>query len=147
MTPWRSRDSRERRAHRAARDVPLETSHVELDAQVRAEIDENYDDYVLIAGYLKAALSAADGEYVEERLRIDSRFHALAEPLEIFGDEVMAAALIDRLVHHCHIVNIRGNSYRMRHHAELRSVLHPRQTIPERSPLKRRSSRQEAPAS
>jgi DNA replication protein DnaC len=36
---------------------------------------------------------------------------------EIFGDEVMAAALIDRLLHHCHIVNIRGNSYRLRHHA------------------------------
>ena len=31
----------------------------------------------------------------------------------VLGDEVMAAALIDRLVHHCHIVNIRGNSYRM----------------------------------
>lgn len=44
---------------------------------------------------------------------------------EIFGDDVMAAALIDRLVHHCHIVNIRGNSYRMRDHAELRSALHP----------------------
>lgn len=29
---------------------------------------------------------------------------------EIFGEEVMATALIDRLVHHCHIVNIRGNS-------------------------------------
>ena len=29
----------------------------------------------------------------------------------------MAAALIDRLLHHCHIVNIRGNSYRMRKHA------------------------------
>ena len=28
----------------------------------------------------------------------------------VLGDEVMAAALIDRLVHHCHIVNIRGNS-------------------------------------
>ena len=27
------------------------------------------------------------------------------------GDEVMAAALIDRLVYHCHTVNIRGNSY------------------------------------
>ena len=66
---------------------------------------------------------------------------------EIFGDEVMAAALIDRLVHHCHIVNIRGNSYRMRHHAELRSALHPRQSIPERSTLKRRSARQEASAS
>ena len=32
------------------------------------------------------------------------------------GDEIMAAALIDRLLHHCHIVNIRGNSYRMREH-------------------------------
>ena len=38
---------------------------------------------------------------------------------EIFGDDVMAAALIDRLLHHCHLVNIRGNSFRMRHHADL----------------------------
>jgi len=27
----------------------------------------------------------------------------------------MAAARIDRLVHHCHIMTIRGNSYRLRH--------------------------------
>ena len=44
---------------------------------------------------------------------------------EIFGDEVMAAALIDRLLHHCHIVNIRGNSYRMRQHSDLWKQLHP----------------------
>jgi DNA replication protein DnaC len=37
----------------------------------------------------------------------------------IFGDDVMAAALIDRMLHHCHIVNIRGNSYRMREHRDL----------------------------
>ena len=37
----------------------------------------------------------------------------------VLGDEVMAAALIDRLVHHGHIVNIRGNSYRMRDHQNL----------------------------
>lgn len=42
---------------------------------------------------------------------------------EVFGDDVMASALIDRLVHHCHIVNIRGNSYRMRHHTELHRAL------------------------
>lgn len=47
---------------------------------------------------------------------------------EIFGDEVMAAALIDRLLHHCHIVNIRGNSYRMRAHSELWRTL---QLLPE----------------
>ena len=41
----------------------------------------------------------------------------------MLGDEVMAAALIDRLLHHCHIVNIRGNSYRMRAHQDwLRAV-------------------------
>ena len=43
----------------------------------------------------------------------------------ILGDEVMAAALLDRLLHRCHIVNIRGNSYRMRRHAELSKALHP----------------------
>ena len=43
----------------------------------------------------------------------------------VLGDEVMAAALIDRLLHHCHIVNIRGNSYRMREHQDLlRSAVH-----------------------
>ena len=44
----------------------------------------------------------------------------------ILGDEVMAAALIDRLMHHCHVVNIRGNSYRMREHADLGLALRPR---------------------
>ncbi|MCG8469836.1 MAG: IS21-like element helper ATPase IstB [Gemmatimonadetes bacterium] len=42
---------------------------------------------------------------------------------DVFGDDVMAAALIDRLLHHCHIVNIRGNSYRMRQHSELWQAL------------------------
>jgi len=37
----------------------------------------------------------------------------------VLGDEIMATALIDRLLHHCHIVNIRGNSYRMREHQNL----------------------------
>ena len=43
---------------------------------------------------------------------------------DVLGDEVMAAALIDRVLHHCHIVNIRGNSYRMRQHTELWRTLH-----------------------
>ena len=48
----------------------------------------------------------------------------------VLGDEVMAAALIDRLLHHCHIVNIRGNSYRMREHQDLlRSASSDRQGV------------------
>ena len=70
---------------------------------------------------------------------------SFAEWGEIFGDEVMAAALIDRLVHHCHIVNIRGNSYRMRHHADLRSALTPGEEMDESTP-RRRAGRREAPA-
>jgi DNA replication protein DnaC len=42
---------------------------------------------------------------------------------EILGDDVMAAALIDRVLHHCHLVNIRGNSYQMREHTELYRAL------------------------
>ena len=34
----------------------------------------------------------------------------------MLGEEVIAAALIYRLLHHCHIVNNGGNSYRMRDH-------------------------------
>jgi len=32
----------------------------------------------------------------------------------IFGDEVIAAAIIDRLVHHSHIFHINGKSYRVK---------------------------------
>ena len=38
---------------------------------------------------------------------------------DIFGDSVVAVALLDRLLHHCHIVNIQGNSYRLREYPGL----------------------------
>ena len=60
---------------------------------------------------------------------------------DVFGDDVMAAALIDRLVHHCHIVTIRGNSYRMRQHTELWQALHT--PDPEPAATRRRRPRQE----
>jgi DNA replication protein DnaC len=64
---------------------------------------------------------------------------------EISGDEVMASALIDRLVHHCHIVNIRGNSYRMKHHAALAAALRHEPDDRPATPT-RRSPRREAAA-
>ena len=33
---------------------------------------------------------------------------------EIFGDPVVAAAMIDRLVHHAEILSLKGDSYRLR---------------------------------
>ncbi|HCC33086.1 MAG TPA: AAA family ATPase [Clostridiales bacterium] len=33
---------------------------------------------------------------------------------EVFGDTVIATAILDRLLHHSHVLNIRGDSYRLR---------------------------------
>ena len=38
---------------------------------------------------------------------------------EIFGDAVVATALLDRLLHHAVVIPIEGNSYRLREHAAL----------------------------
>lgn len=52
---------------------------------------------------------------------------------EIFGDPVAAAAMLDRLLHHCHIVNIKGNSYRLRQYPGL--------SLPEQAPQPKRGRR------
>jgi len=38
---------------------------------------------------------------------------------EVFGDPVVATALLDRLLHHAVVVHIEGASYRLRQHADL----------------------------
>ena len=42
-----------------------------------------------------------------------------AEWGEVFGDQVVATALLDRLLHHAVVVQIEGASYRLRQHADL----------------------------
>jgi DNA replication protein DnaC len=42
-----------------------------------------------------------------------------AEWGEVFGDPVVATALLDRLLHHAVVVQIEGASYRLRQHADL----------------------------
>jgi len=60
-----------------------------------------------------------------------------AEWGEVFGDPVVATALLDRLLHHAVVVQIEGASYRMRQHADLvpehiraRSLIHPAPVAP-----------------
>jgi hypothetical protein len=38
---------------------------------------------------------------------------------EVFGDFVVATALLDRLLHHAIVIQIEGSSYRLRQHADL----------------------------
>ena len=72
-----------------------------------------------------------------------------AEWGDVFGDPVVATALLDRLLHHAVVIQIEGSSYRLRQHADLVPE-HLRRTTPittppapaprrRRRPLKNRS--------
>ena len=47
----------------------------------------------------------------------------------VFGDAVVATAILDRLLHHSHVITIRGDSYRLR--AKRRSGLLQKAAAPE----------------
>ncbi len=46
---------------------------------------------------------------------------SFAEWGELFGDPVIASAILDRLLHHCRVINIKGKSYRMKSYEEKNS--------------------------
>ncbi len=52
-----------------------------------------------------------------------------AEWGDVFGDPVVATALLDRLLHHAIVIQIEGSSYRLRQHADLVPE-HLRRTAP-----------------
>ena len=41
------------------------------------------------------------------------------EWVNFLGDATITTAILDRLIHHCEIVNITGNSYRLEHHKSI----------------------------
>lgn len=45
---------------------------------------------------------------------------------ELFGDPVIAAAILDRLLHHCRVINIKGHSYRLKEHAFNQNLFQPK---------------------
>ena len=61
---------------------------------------------------------------------------------QVFGDPVVATALLDRLLHHATVVQIEGNSYRMRRHADLvPDATRPRPAVPPPPPPAKRRGR------
>ena len=41
-------------------------------------------------------------------------FSLLSSNKSLAGDEVLATAILDRLLHHCHVIQIDGRSFRLR---------------------------------
>lgn len=50
----------------------------------------------------------------EKRSTIYTSNKSFSEWGEVLGDQVMASAVLDRILHHCTTVNIRGESYRLK---------------------------------
>ena len=62
---------------------------------------------------------------------------------EIFGDTAATAAILDRLLHHCHLVQISGNSYRLRGYADLEMPQDPQPSTIRRRGRPRSTHREE----
>ena len=90
-------------------------------ADVESVANANYPLLVIDeVGYIPFEADAANlffqlvaSRYEQASLIITSNM-AFGRWGEIFGDDVVAAAMIDRLVHHCHVLNLKGDSYRTR---------------------------------
>ena len=48
---------------------------------------------------------------------------SFADWQELFGDAVIATAILDRLLHHCKVINIKGHSYRLKEHSTVKEQL------------------------
>lgn len=66
-----------------------------------------------------AFFQVVNRRYEINRSTIVTTNRGLASWGELFGDPVVAAAILDRLMHRAVIVNIRGRSFRMREHQAL----------------------------
>jgi DNA replication protein DnaC len=49
---------------------------------------------------------------------------------ELFGDPVIATAILDRLLHHCKVINIKGHSYRLKEHTTVKEQLMRKEDSP-----------------
>lgn len=85
--------------------------------------------YGTLAGLIESLMDAKAAGELSRRLRVlthpvllvvdEIGYLPVTQDGAVLGDEIMAAALIDGLLHGCHLVNIRGNSYQMREHQNL----------------------------
>lgn len=88
------------------------------------QVVKHYLKYSLLIideiGYLPIDRNASYGFFQLVAARYEKRSTILTtnQPFskwgEVFGDTVIANAILDRLVHHCEIIKINGMSYRLK---------------------------------
>lgn len=91
----------------------------------------NYEKYSVFiideVGYLPLDIEGANllFQLINKRYEKHSTIITTNKPIgqwgELFGDNMIANAILDRLIHHSHIININGNSYRIKNKIKLDS--------------------------
>ena len=89
----------------------------------------NYEKYSVFiideVGYLPLDIEGANllFQLINKRYEKHSTIITTNKPIgqcgELFGDNMIANAILDRLIHHSHIININGNSYRIKNKIKL----------------------------
>jgi DNA replication protein DnaC len=124
-------------------DIVGALAKAERDGQLRERIRWFCQSALLIVdeiGYLPVAhgggnlfFQLVNARYEKGAMILTSN-RGFAEWGEVFGDPVVATALLDRLLHHAVVVQIEGSSYRLRQHADLMPE-HLRSKAPINSPF------------
>jgi DNA replication protein DnaC len=109
-------------------DIVASLAKAERDGMLRERIRYLCRPALLVVdeiGYLPITPSGGNlffqlvnGRYEKGAMILTSN-RGFAEWGEIFGDTVVATALLDRLLHHAVVIQIEGSSYRLRQHSDL----------------------------
>jgi DNA replication protein DnaC len=127
-------------------DIITSLAKAERDGQLRERIRYLCRAALLVVdeiGYLPVTPGGANlffqlvNARYEKGAMILTSNRGFAEWGEVFGDAVVATALLDRLLHHAVVIHIEGSSYRLRQHADLVPE-HMRSKAPTTPPPKRR---------
>ncbi len=129
------------RAHELLEDLRRAQSEHRLDRRMRVYlapkvliIDEfGVWPYDRVAATALFALISARYERGSIILTSNKGF---AEWGDVLGDPVIATAILDRLLHHSHVINIRGDSYRLREKKRAGLFASPAQAEPAATPAK-----------
>jgi DNA replication protein DnaC len=109
-------------------DIVASLAQAERDGQLRERIRYLRRPQLLVIdeiGYLPITpgggnlfFQLVNARYEKGAMILTSN-RGFAEWGEVFGDPVVATALLDRLLHHAVVIQIEGASYRLRQHADL----------------------------
>lgn len=101
--------------------LPLKRAHLENRLETRLKFFSRYNVLIIDeVGYLPLDTESSNliFQLITKRYEKKSTIITTNKPLskwaEIFGEPVLANAILDRLLHHSHVININGRSYRIK---------------------------------